>query len=106
MNSLEFINLEIAITKTKLKEHNKFAQTQLAIRDEKRLKYLQQIKTELEAWEEMKKYIIIKVGHNVYFDSTFEYIELENGCIDESYSEEEGVSIISIKKALEVNDNE
>lgn len=72
--------------------------------NEYKIKCLQQIKCELEAWEELKKYIIIKEGHNVYFDSTYEYIELENGCIDESNSEEEGVSIISIKKALEVKD--
>ncbi len=62
MNSLEFINLEIAITKTRLKEHNKFAQTQLAIKDEKRLKQLQQIKTEFEAWEVVKNKIFIKKG--------------------------------------------
>lgn len=69
---------------------------------EENIEYLQQIKTILEAWEEIKKYIIIKEGHDVFYDCTYEYIELKNGCIDESNSEEEGVSISSIKKALEV----
>lgn len=54
MNSLEFINLEIAITNTKYKEHLKFAQFELATKDEKRLQTLHQIKAELEAWEVVK----------------------------------------------------
>ena len=56
MNSLEFINLEIAITNTKYKEHLKFAQFELAVKDEGRLKILQQIKKELEEYNEIKKY--------------------------------------------------
>ena len=54
MNSLEFINKEIAIIKSKYKEHLKFNQTSLAIKDEKRLKHLQQIKEELEIMELIK----------------------------------------------------
>ena len=51
MNSLKLINQEIAITKSKYKKHINFGQTNFAIADEKRLKHLQQIKDELEAWE-------------------------------------------------------
>ena len=59
MVGLEFIKSEIAITKNKYKTHLKFKQTNLAIEDEKRLKQLQQIKDELEAW------IIIKHTFNI-----------------------------------------
>lgn len=51
MNSLEFINLEIATVKKDYKKHINFGQTNFAIADEKRLKQLQQIKDILEAWE-------------------------------------------------------
>ena len=37
------------------------------------------------------------------YDTTYEYIELENGCIDESNTDEEGKSIMIIKRALEIN---
>lgn len=56
MNSLEFINKEIAITKSKYKEHINFNQTSFGIKDEKKLQTLQRIKTELEIIE------IIKLG--------------------------------------------
>ena len=67
-----------------------------------RLKMFQQIKAELEAWEESKKYFILNEGCVPFYESTYEYITLKNDCIDESNSEEEGISIIKIKKALEV----
>lgn len=51
MNSLEFINIEIAKVKSDYKKHIRYGQTNFAIADEKHLKYLQQIKAELEAWE-------------------------------------------------------
>lgn len=60
MNSLEFIDIEIARTKSKYKEHIKFGQTAFAIKDEKRLNTLQQIKSKLEAWNVMNEEFIIK----------------------------------------------
>lgn len=54
MNSLEFINIEIAKVKSDYKKHIRYGQTNFAIADEKRLKDLQQIKTELEAFEVVK----------------------------------------------------
>lgn len=68
------------------------------------LNILQQIKSELEAWYETKKYLVLNEKTLAFYDSTFEYITLKNDCIDESNSEEEGISIISIKKALEVKE--
>ncbi len=61
MNSLEFINIEIAIVKSNYKKHICFGQTNLAIADENRLKYLQQIKNELEAWEVVKEKFFIDI---------------------------------------------
>lgn len=108
MNSLEFINEEIKHLKFILEQDDVLQS--FTDKDYKKLKdilqTLQQIKTELEAWKETKKYIILKEGRVALYDSIFEYIELENGCIDESNSEEEGISIMVIKKALEVNKNE
>ena len=68
----------------------------------KNLELLNQIKNEVEAWEESKKYFILNEGFVPFYESTYEYITLKNDCIDESNSEEEGISIIKIKKALEV----
>ena len=51
MNSLEFINIDIAIVKSNYKKHIKFGQTNLAISDERRLQALQQIKAKLEIME-------------------------------------------------------
>ena len=97
MNSLEFINLEIAITKTKLKEHNKFSQTQLAIKDEKRLRQLIQIKTELEAWE------VVKDNVNVYSHQGCNNVEIEYVQItEEQLPDYKHVDIIKKAKALEV----
>ena len=67
---------------------------------ENKLSIWEQIKTELEAWEESKKYFILNEGYVDFYGSTYEYITLKNDCIDESNSEEEGISIIKIKKAL------
>lgn len=77
-------------------KHNKYYTEQLQT--------LYKIKTELEAWKEIKKYINLKESRVALYDSIYEYIELENDCIDESNSEEEGISIMIIKKALEVED--
>lgn len=68
-----------------------------------KLNQFQQIKTELEAWEEIKKYIVLMEEQYPLYDTTYEYIELENGCIDESNTDEEGKSIMIIKRALEIN---
>lgn len=73
---------------------------------ENKLSVWEQIKAELEAWEESKKYFILNEGYVPIYESTYEYITLKNDCIDESNSEEEGVSIIKIKKALEVKDGQ
>lgn len=54
MNSLEFINIEIAKVKSDYKKHIRYGQTNFAIADEKRLKDLQQIKTELEEYKKLK----------------------------------------------------
>lgn len=95
MNNLEFINLEIAITRTRLKEHNKFAQTQLAIKDEKRLQTLQQIKDELEAWEVIKEELqIVFKGKNYYGEPLRRY---EVNVIGQN-------KIDTLNKALEVKD--
>lgn len=71
-DSLEFIKSEIAITKNKYKTHLKFNQTAFAIRDEKQLKQLQQIKTELEAWEAIKE-LLIKSGEPISLSVLFRY---------------------------------
>lgn len=70
---------------------------------EEQLAHLQHIKTDLEAWEETKKYLTLNEGFLPFYESTYEYITLNNDCIDESNSEEEGISISKIKKALEVD---
>lgn len=54
MTSLEFINTQIAITKRIYKKHIEFGQTSFAVDDEKDLKQLHQIKTELETLEKIK----------------------------------------------------
>lgn len=73
-----------------------------ALKLTKKLQLLKQVKSELEAWEESKKYFILNEGCVPFYESTYEYITLKNDCIDESNSEEEGISIIKLKKALEV----
>ena len=114
MNSLEFIKQNIFECKNhiehlkiKIIEDEKY--TTLAKYHKERieelktiLNHLQQIKAELEAWEESKKYFILNEGYVSFHESTYEYITLKNDCIDESNSEEEGISIIKIKKALEI----
>lgn len=80
MNSLEFIEKEIATTKSKYKEYIKYNQTSFAIKDEKKLKILQQIKNELKAWEIVKSSIKhIKeqrcfVIHNIFANAQYKYI--------------------------------
>ena len=88
MTSLDFINLEIATVKKDYKQHINFGQTNFAIADEKRLKHLQQIKTELEAWEEIAP--DLKEGKR----------------IDISYLLKNDVDkFLKLKKALEVEEN-
>lgn len=85
MTNLEFINEQIAITKSKYKEHLKFNQTAFAIKDEKRLKKLQQIKTDLEAWEVVKNKgvdMIIFMLYDGNLEKYNDYVKssLENEC--------------------------
>lgn len=98
MTNLEFINKEIAITTSKYQQHLKLNHTAFAIKDEKRLQTLQQIKTVLEAWEICKnKKVDI---HDIIHCSSLEvfncYLCKEFQLTKEEYEK--------IKKALEVED--
>lgn len=91
MNNLEFINLEIAVTKTDYKNHINFGQTNFAIADEKRLKRLQQIKSKLEAWEVIKNHCDYQDGDRF-------------NCIPEGFYSIEpirGKDFLIVRKALE-----
>ena len=115
MTKLEFIDKYIELLKTKIESSKESARIYYANDDyefgkmeeenrvgyEEELEMFQQIKQDLEAWEESKKYFILNEGCVPFYESTYEYITLKNDCIDESNSEEEGISIIKIKKALE-----
>lgn len=111
MNSLEFIEKEIEDRKENIKHWEKQLEcypnsdvfTRCVNMCNEQLQILEQIKTELEAWEELKKYIVLMEEQYPLYDTTYEYIELENGCIDESNTDEEGKSIMIIKRALEIN---
>lgn len=98
MTNLEFIKKEIE----KLEQCLMIVKANGALKY--KLKYFKQIKTDLEAWEETKKYLTLNEGFVPFYESTYEYITLKNDCIDESNCEEEGISILKIKKALEVDD--
>ena len=115
MNSLEFVESRIKFFGEKIKEEEQefkimktedkhiihYYKNHIDILKEKKEIY-EQIKTVLEAWEETKKYLVLNEGFLPFYESTYEYITLKNDCIDESNSEEEGISISKIKKALEV----
>ena len=88
MNSLEWINAEIIKWQEILDNFKKQLIRVKGTRNEQttlnhieanklKLQYLHQIKSELEAWKETKKYIILKEGRVPLYDSIFEYIELE-----------------------------
>ena len=119
MNSLKFINEQIEIMNRKIKFLNsKLNRKHTGITDPleldltieaiqtalsyatQTLQILNQIKNILEAWEETQKYLILNEGYYPLYDSFFEYLTLKNDCIDESNSEEEGVSLTIIKKGM------
>lgn len=66
MSNIEFIEKEIAITKSKYKEHLKFNQTAFAIKDEEKITALQQIKSELES-REVIYYILFEQAEDGYY---------------------------------------
>lgn len=109
MNSLELIKSEIYEANANLEKFTKLLKNEpehtsysfYVTYFSNRLTILQQIKLELEAWEEIKKYLVLNEGC-IYEDSYYEYLTLQNDCIDETESEEQGVSLEIIKKALEV----
>lgn len=110
MNSLEFINKEIAIIKSKYKEHLKFNQTSLAIKDEKRLKYLQQIKEELEAWEIVKNKKVDLLMFEIYHDRLQEYNNYVKETIEDDLNGYENFLLneeeaTKLKKAMKVKND-
>lgn len=81
-------------------------ETKIAIQKyQNKLKFLEAVKTDLNAWNSIKEYLIINEGKQ-YEDSYYEYITLRNESIDESRNELEGIHLKYIKKGLEVNENE
>lgn len=100
MNSLEFINLEIAKAKSDYKKFINFGQTNFAIATEKRIKHLQQIKSELEAWEVVKDARKkLHFGFSYCKDIETNKIELIVSFTTEEKNKE------TLKKALEVEDD-
>lgn len=109
MTSLEFIEKEIEYCISLIEKIGSECETDSLDEDlyfryleqlEQKLNQLRQIKTELEAWEEIKKYLVLDTSC-YYEDCYYEYLTLKNEYIDESNSEEEGISLTIIKKALE-----
>lgn len=116
MNSLEYIEKEIEVTKKQLNKypltkeqsdpnykhkeadiqyvHNKFYTEQLQT--------LQQIKLELEAWYAIKPYVVVKKGFVNLYENDFKSIEFKEGCIDELASGEDYENVQKIVQALEV----
>ena len=89
MNSLEFIDKEIE----KIEQCLMINKTHSVLNY--KLKYFQQIKSELEAWEVCKKHLILdKTFHQIDFID----IHLHH---DTKYKED----YIKLKKALEVEEN-
>lgn len=114
MNSLKFIEKQIKNEQSIIKTYEEYFKIDKTECDkqltrgyiqihQKNIDSFNQIKTILEAWEELKKYIVLMEEQYPLYDTTYEYIELENGCIDESNTDEEGKSIMIIKRALEIN---
>jgi hypothetical protein len=106
MNSLEFIDLEIA----NIREFLGLDDVLCLQTDEdykfwhNRLQTFQQIKAELEAWYSVKKGLKIKEG-KVDDDSFYEYLEFEDELFDEIQYEYAYLNLKPIKKALEVKEN-
>ena len=86
-----FLRREIEKTKAIIQEN------------QNKLKFLEAVRTDLNAWNSIKEYLIINEGKQ-YEDSYYEYITLKNEAIDESNSELEGIHLKYIKKGLEVKD--
>lgn len=112
MTSLEFIEKEIKelefqinYIKSNMKKYIDFrTEGQLEVdMKQLKLKYLQQIKSELEAWYSIKQGIKLCEG-KVYEDSYYEYLQFEEELFDESESEDAGERLTPIKKALEVKE--
>lgn len=100
MTNLRWIESEIdrlIFSIEQLKKLNKNGDVTI---QEKRLTHLNQIKTILEAWEEIQKYLILSEGYIPFYGSTYEYLTLKNDCIDESNSTEECESLTIIKKGI------
>lgn len=96
MTNLDFINLEIATVKKDYKQHINFGQINFAIGDAKRLKHLQQIKIELEAWEVVKRHCDYQDGDRF-------------NCLPKGFyniGPVIGEDFLTVKKALEANKNE
>ena len=123
MNSLEWIDFEINFCKQKINKAKSeiLYQKSIAILlpenninltlvnefemllNEEKIKYLEQIKFEIEAWYSIKQGIKLCEG-KVYEDSYYEYLQFDEELFDESESEDAGERLTPIKKALEVED--
>lgn len=109
MNSLEFIEQEIHFISVVKKENEKMLKDNrpehtkeyiktLIKEYEEKLNNLQQIKTELEAWEVVKDEIKVKEVLNYFYPQYRICLRCMNGLINKEQYE-------TIKKALEVNNN-
>lgn len=123
MNSLEWIDFEINFCKQKINKAKSeiLYQKSIAILlsenninltlvnefemllNEEKIKYLEQIKSELEAWYSIKQGIKL-CESKMYEDSYYEYLQFEEELFDESESEDAGERLTPIKKALEVKE--
>lgn len=111
MNSLGFIEREIESCKheiqiNKIRIENQFDKTFYENRAEvinEKLQTLQQIKSELEAWEAVKEYLVVEESR-VDEDSYVDCIVLKDDCIHPLHSDLEGIHVSIIKEALEVED--
>ena len=123
MNSLEWIDFEINFCKQKINKAKSeiLYQKSIAILlpenninltlvnefemllNEEKIKYLEQIKFEIEAWYSIKQGIKL-CESKMYEDSYYEYLQFEEKLFDESESEDAGERLTPIKKAMEVSD--
>ncbi len=115
MNSLEFIEKEIAMVKKKISmAKSKFTIKNITYEQYKEIKeeietlkghliHLRQIKIILEAWESIKQGLKIREG-KIDDDSYYEYLDFEYDLFDEAENEEAGERLMPIKKALEAYD--
>lgn len=120
MNSLEWIDFEINFCKQKINKAKSeiLYQKSMAILlpenninftlinefeislNEEKIKYLEQIKFEIEAWYSIKQGLKIREG-KIDDDSYYEYLDFEYDLFDEGLTEDAGERLIPIKKALE-----